>query len=219
MARVVPVVAAVRAALGPRALISVDTFSAAVARAAVGAGATMINDVSGGRADARMLSAAAELRVPIVLMAMRGDAATMGALAVYAPGAGGARGADAAEAAGVRAAVGAALAEAAAAAAAAGVPRWDVVLDPGLGFAKAPVHSFALLKGGAPLGGFPSLFGPSLKSFLGAATGREEPKARAWATAAAVTAAVAAGADFVRVHDVAAMADVARTADAIFRGP
>ncbi len=221
-ARVVPVIAAVRAALGARFPISVDTFYAAVARDAVGAGATMVNDVSGGEADAGMRAAVAELGVPFVVMHTRGDAAGMAARAVYAPaGADGRAAPAAAEAAAVADAVPRALLAAAAAAVAAGVPRWDVVLDPGLGFAKAPVHSFALLRRNAALAdsGFPLLFGPSRKGFLGAATGRDDPRARGPATAAAVAVAVAAGADFVRVHDVADMRDAARVADAVFRAP
>ena len=218
-----PAIKAIRSALGPRIVISVDTFSAAVARAAVGAGATMVNDVSGG-ADAAMLSTVAELGVPYVLMHTRGTPATMDSLAVYAgeSGSGSGRGSDAAEAAAVVADVRMALVSGAAQAIAAGIPRWDLLLDPGLGFAKAPVHNFALLRGGRGEGGgatasYPSFSGPSLKSFLTAAIGARQPKDRAWATAAAVTAAVAAGADFVRVHDVAAMSDTCKTADAIFR--
>ena len=102
-----------------------------------------------------------------------------------------------------------------------GVPRWSLVVDPGLGFSKRPVHSFALLgagaKGFAPAG-YPVLVGASRKGFLGAASGVEDPRERAWGTAAAVTASVGGGCDLVRVHDVAEMVQVCRVADAIYRG-
>lgn len=135
------------------------------------------------------------------------------------------------------------LAARAVAACAAGVPRWAVVLDPGLGFAKQAAHSFALLRpagrldergaaGGGELGlaGFPLLYGPSRKRFLGGVLRPREvggggdltpdlplPSQRVWATAAAVTAAIALGAEFVRVHDVPPMRDVVDVADAIYR--
>ena len=102
-----------------------------------------------------------------------------------------------------------------------GLPRWAVLLDPGLGFSKRPLHSFALLGcGRAALAppGYPILVGPSRKGFLGAATGKADPMQRSWGTAAAVTAAVAGGADIVRVHDCSEMVDVAKVADAIYRG-
>ena len=102
----------------------------------------------------------------------------------------------------------------------AGVRRWSIILDPGLGFAKQPAHSFALLRPTASLSDlrFPLLYGPSRKGFLGSVTGMAVPSARVWATAAAVTAAVAVGADIVRVHDVEEMRDVVAVADAIYRG-
>jgi 2-amino-4-hydroxy-6-hydroxymethyldihydropteridine diphosphokinase/dihydropteroate synthase len=173
-------------------------------------------------------------------MHMRGTPATMAGLAHYA--AAGAAGSGAppapepADGSAVVEEVVRALGERAAAAQAAGVPRWSLVLDPGLGFAKQPAHSYALLRPagklggpGSPLRGFPLMYGPSRKRFLGtvlpqeaqggaAAAGAAAAHGRAWATAAAVTAAVAVGADIVRVHDVAEAADVVRVADAVFRG-
>ena len=218
-ARVIPVIIAVRAAVGPKVAISIDTFFAAVARAAVQSGANMVNDISAGTMDGAMLATVAELGVPLILMHTRGTPSTMSSLAVYAPTADGSRGTDAAESAAVVREVSCALEAAAEAAIATGIPRWDIVLDPGLGFAKLPVHSFALLRPNEALTsmGFPLLFGPSRKGFLGVATGKEDPRARGHATAAAVTAAVAAGAAFVRVHDVAEMVDVVRVADAVTR--
>ena len=256
LARAVPVVAAVRAALGPSALISIDTFYASVAAAAVAAGANMVNDVTGGKGDAGMAPLLARLGVPYVCMHSRGiegpaggssssaRESPAGGSTVYSGGGGG--GADgsssssssssssgsaaatAAAAAGgdlepraVVREVGAWLSARAGALEAAGVPRWAVVVDPGLGFSKRPVHSFALLGASAAAlcsARYPVLVGASRKGFLGAATGVSDPRARAWGTAAAVTAAIASGADVVRVHDVAEMAQVCRVADAIYRG-
>ena len=103
------------------------------------------------------------------------------------------------------------------AAIAAGVARSRIVLDPGFGFAKRAEHSVAAL---ARLGefhalGFPILSGPSRKSFLQTGLGERPPSGRVWATAAAVTASVLAGAHIVRVHDVREMADVVRVADVL----
>jgi dihydropteroate synthase len=103
---------------------------------------------------------------------------------------------------------------------AAGVRRESVVLDPGLGFAKRPEHSYAALAALPALAalGCALLVGPSRKSFLNAAIGERAPDDRDMATAAAVAAAVLLGAHIVRVHNVPAMVDVARVADAIRRG-
>ena len=112
------------------------------------------------------------------------------------------------------------LAARAAAAIAAGVRRWSILLDPGLGFAKQPAHSYALLRPSGSLTGlcFPLLYAPSRKAFLGAVCGSAPPGERGWATAAAVAACVGVGADIVRVHDVRDMRDVVAVADAVWRG-
>jgi dihydropteroate synthase len=99
----------------------------------------------------------------------------------------------------------------------AGVAEDSIILDPGVGFAKKATHSIevlARLDAFAELGR-PILSGPSRKSFLKSAIGEREPSAREWATAAAVTSSVLAGAHIVRVHGVKAMVDVVRTADLI----
>ena len=260
MARAVPAIAAVRAALGPSALISVDTFYASVAEAAVAAGANMVNDVTGGRGDGAMPALMARLGVPYVCMHSRGGEGAgsvssaprespAGGSTVYstcAPqaaarvesgsGAGGssgsgsgscsgsgadAQGVDALEPSAVVREVCAWLSARACELEVGGVPRWSLVVDPGLGFSKRPVHSFALLgagKAGYAPAGYPVLMGASRKGFLGAASGVEDPRERAWGTAAAVTASVGGGCDLVRVHDVAEMVQVCRVADAIYRG-
>jgi dihydroneopterin aldolase / 2-amino-4-hydroxy-6-hydroxymethyldihydropteridine diphosphokinase / dihydropteroate synthase len=212
-ARVVAVVRGLRDA-GVRVPISVDTWRASVAAAALAAGASWINDISGGSRDPAMLPLMARAGVPLCLMHMRGNAATMTLPAAKQYD-------DNDVVAGVRHE----LEQRVAAALAAGVRRWNVVVDPGLGFAKTPTQSLELVRGlGAIVGGaagglarFPTLAGPSRKGFVGAVTDRPVGD-RAWGTAAACAALVAAGVDVLRVHDVLAMADVARMGDAIWRG-
>ena len=143
---------------------------------------------------------AAETGAALILMHTRGRSADMHERAVYGD---------------VVAEVSAELEQAMARAAAAGVRREAIVLDPGFGFAKRAEQSLELL---ARLGALaalerPILSGPSRKSFLKAVIGERPPADRDWATAAAVTASVLAGAHIVRVHNVAAMADVVRIAD------
>lgn len=216
ISRVVPLIAALRAA-GISTPISVDTFRPDVARAAVAAGATIINDVLGGSVPG-MLAAMAELDVPVVLMHSRGGPEAMGGeMREYE---------DGDVVAGVRNELGERVQQALDA----GVKRWNIILDPGIGFAKTGEDNVVLLRNlpaalgkGARgdedgfLGQFPSLVGLSRKRFLGTLTGRKDPKDRESATAAAVMASIAGGADIVRVHGAGMGADVVRVADAIYR--
>lgn len=210
--RVVPLVEALRAD-GLELPISVDTSSAAVARAAVLAGADLVNDVSAGAADADMLRTLAELGVPAALMHMRGDPRTMGGLASYGGESGGVVDAVVDE-------LGARLA----AARAAGVPSFDLIADPGIGFAKTLEHNVGLLRAlpelRERLGGLPLLLGASRKRFIGALLGDEEggPGAREWGTAA-VTATSVPAVDIHRVHAVAPCRQVLAVADALRRPP
>ncbi|GAA96173.1 hypothetical protein E5Q_02837 [Mixia osmundae IAM 14324] len=180
--RVIPVITAIRSA-HPKTLISIDTFRANVAKAAVHAGANWINDVSGGTLDAAMLSTAAQLGVPIVLMHMRGTPSTMSKLTDY--------GDD------VMAGVCTELAANVSRALQAGVLRWNIILDPGIGFAKDLAGNLAILRelprlheaqlpDGSRLGSIEILVGVSRKKFLGTLTHRDEPKERVHATAAAM---------------------------------
>jgi 2-amino-4-hydroxy-6-hydroxymethyldihydropteridine diphosphokinase/dihydropteroate synthase len=193
-------------------LISVDTYRAKVAEAAVAAGADIVNDVSGGAMDPEMLPTVARLGATICLMHMRGTPATMNELAEYPDEKGGLIGG-----------IGRELVGRVAAAEEAGIRRWRVVLDPGLGFAKLGPQNVRVLRGleelrGWPgLGGMPWLVGSSRKSFIGRVTGVPTPRERIWGTAATVAAAVQGGADVVRVHDVREMAQVVAMADAIWR--
>ncbi|CDR99276.1 related to multifunctional folic acid synthesis protein [Sporisorium scitamineum] len=260
--RVVSVIKAIRDA-GISTPISVDTFRASVAEAALIAGADMINDVSGGEREPAILEVAKKWKCPYILMHMRGDSKTMNGLVTY-------EGGDVV--AGVRAELEVRLDRALRA----GVRRWNIVLDPGIGFAKDSAGNLSLLrdlsrltlaesvaksskgrgvaysgaatpaldrsaldsissglsaaaKGNSDsiqdsitrpccsLVSFPTLVGVSRKKLLGNITGKQDPKERVYATAAACTAAIAAGADILRVHDVEQIRDVAVTSDAIYR--
>lgn len=204
--RVVPVVKAIRER-GLDVTISVDTRKAAVAQAAVEAGADWINDVSGGEFDPEMLPTIAALGVPCVLMHMRGTPETMKSLAKYDDV--------------VREVVEELLARRAAGAAA-GIAAWNLMLDPGLGFAKTGAHNLSLLKACGDmvdcLQPSPVLIGASRKRFLGEILGEPDAKRRVFGTAATTAAAVVGRADIVRVHDVRAMAQTAKVSDHIFRG-
>ncbi len=197
--RVVPVIARLRAG-GFSLPISVDTSKPEVARAALDAGADLVNDVQGLSAPG-MAELVAERNVPAVLMHMRGTPADMATRAIYG---------DVVEE------VAAELEQALERAERAGVPRGNVVLDPGVGFAKTAEQSLALLAGLGRLRklGCPLLVGPSRKSFIGALTGAGVAE-RLSGTLAAVAACVLAGAEFVRVHDVAAARQAALVAAAI----
>jgi 2-amino-4-hydroxy-6-hydroxymethyldihydropteridine diphosphokinase/dihydropteroate synthase len=189
--------------------ISVDTYRASVARAAISAGADIVNDVSAGTLDPEMLTTVASLGCSIVLMHMRGTPETMNSLTDYSSHKGGLLPTLAHE-----------LAARVAAAQDAGIRRWRILLDPGIGFAKTQEQNLELLRRGVNsdlLRGLPWVWGSSRKSFVGRITGVKEPSERAWGTAATVAAAVKAGADVVRVHDVKEMAQVCKMADAIWR--
>jgi dihydropteroate synthase len=203
--RISPVIAELAAA---GAVVSVDTMRARVAEVALGAGARMINDVSGGLADPGMPRLAAEAGVPYVVTHWRGYGRDMQERAVYDD---------------VVREVGAELRRRVDEVIAAGVDRSAIIVDPGIGFAKLPGHNWALLTSIgeiARLGGdrpFPVLVGASRKSFLGSLLrqpdGEPRPAAeRDGATAAVSALAAAAGAWCVRVHAVAANADAVRVA-------
>jgi dihydropteroate synthase len=201
--RVMPVVAGLAGRL--RVPISIDTSKSGVARAALAAGASIVNDVSGLRADPQLARAVADARAALVVMHSRGRPETMAAEAVY----GDVIGELVDE---MRASVGVATA--------AGVPLQRIVVDPGIGFAKRAAHSYGVLARLPELAAAldrPLLVGASRKSFLRDASGGRRADDRDWATAAAVAAAVLSGAHIVRVHAVAQMAQVVRVAEEIRR--
>jgi dihydropteroate synthase len=201
-ARAIPVVEAVARQVSVP--VSIDTSKASVAAAALDAGASIVNDVSALQFDADMGPLVASHRAAVVLMHMRGRPRDMQQHAQYRS---------------VVADVAGELAARVDAAGRAGIAREAIILDPGIGFAKRAEHSATLLArlDATPLTrlGRPWLVGPSRKSFLTAAVGDVPPQERDWATAAAVTAAVLAGAHIVRVHRVAEMVQVVRVADMI----
>lgn len=201
--RVVPVIQAVRSRSSLP--ISIDTYRAGVAAAALEAGADFVNDVTGGTADPEMLPLIGERQVPAMLMHMRGTPKTMQSLTQYDDLVG---------------EIAQTLEQHVKAAIACGVTGDRLILDPGIGFAKTYGQNLELLRELPRLRelGYPLLVGVSRKSFIGKILDRPQPKERVWGTAAACTAAISRGADILRVHDVAEMADVARVSDAIFRG-
>ena len=201
--RLLPALRAIRAA-HPRAILSVDTFHAAVADAALNAGADWINDVRAASTlrDPAMLPLIARSGCPYVLMHNRGSSSAMDALAVY--------GDVVAE---VRSELEAATAEALAA----GVKAGQILWDPGLGFAKTTEQNLALLRDLPELAaaGYPLLVGPSRKRFIGAVLEEPRPRARLWGTASVCALAVSGGATVLRVHDVGPIVQVVRMARAI----
>ena len=205
ISRVLPVVRALLADTsegGSSAIISVDTIHAATAEAAIDAGAHIVNDVSGGLADPAMHGLIARTGVVYVCQHWRGDPETMDRLTDY-PG-------------GVVAGVEAELRERLAELDAAGVDRSQVVLDPGLGFAKTHAQSWELLAATSRLIadlGRPLLVGSSRKRFLAqAAEAEATPVQRDAVTAATTALAAASGAWAVRVHEVPANRAAVRTA-------
>ena len=184
------------------ALISVDTTRATVARAAVEACANLVNDISGGLDDEQMLPTIARLGVPVILMHMRGQPATMQSMASYAD---------------VLADVRRHLMERLTAARAAGVDFDRVLLDPGIGFAKTADHNLELMRrlGELTSLGRPLVLGTSRKKFIGTITGEDQPSNRLFGTAATVGWCVANGASIVRVHDVSPMVKVVKMVRAI----
>ena len=203
LARILPVLRGLAGRL--RVPVSVDTYKADVARAALDAGASMVNDVSGLRYDPALAVVAADRGAALILMHTRGRSNKMYTEAVYED---------------LLGEVGAELGESVATAVRLGVPVEQIIVDPGIGFAKRPAHSYGVLAGLQAFSSLldrPVLVGPSRKSFMSDAVGDRPPPARDWGTAAAVTAAVLAGAHIVRVHAVAEMVQVVRVAEGIRR--
>jgi dihydropteroate synthase len=199
-ARVLPVIEGLRAALPPSVRISIDTYKAGTARAAVAAGASVINDVSGGRLDPDIVGVAAETGAGIVLGHLRGAPATMMDEVAFRD---------------VVDEVGTELAARLSVARAAGC--YETWVDPGLGFGKRLEHNLALLHALPALHArldVPVMVGVSRKAFIGQLTGKPAGE-RLFGTAAALTVAVMGGAAAVRVHDVAEMRDVVRVAEAM----
>ena len=205
LARLLPCLEGIRAA-HPQVIISVDTFLAPVARAALEAGADWINDVSGGRRDPAMLPLVADAGCPYVLMHSRGDSRTMDDCTDY-----GDQGVVAGVLQELRLSTDRALQ--------AGLSRDQLIWDPGLGFAKTNQQNLALIQQLEDLqqDGIPLLLGPSRKRFIGEVLDQPRAKARIWGTAAVCARAVDAGVHVVRVHDVGPISQVVTMAAAVTR--
>ena len=182
--------------------ISIDTYNIEVAIAALEAGAAMINDIT-ALSDDRMGELAAEYEVPVVLMHMQGTPATMQAEPKYDN---------------VVDEVMEFLLSRAAKTVNLGIPPGRIFIDPGIGFGKTLEHNLLLLRNLEKFvaSEFHVLVGASRKSFIGTITGRKNPADRIFGTAATVALCVAAGVSIVRVHDVAEMIDVVKTANSVF---
>jgi dihydropteroate synthase len=202
IARVVPVVE--RLVKEVDVPISVDTRKPDVARAALDAGASIVNDISAGAAPG-MFEVVRNTNAGMVLMHMQGEPETMQRDPSY--------GDVVAEVAGF-------LRRRLEVAISAGIDRDRLCVDPGIGFGKNLQHNLSLLRSLPTFRGLgvPLLVGPSRKGFLGELTGVEDPRERVGGTAAAVAWCAARGADLVRVHDVKEIVSVVRVIDAIVRG-
>lgn len=202
--RLLPVLDGLRGKL--KIPISVDTQKAAVAEIALGAGAQILNDVSGLRNDPRLAKVAAQYGAPLILMHMRGNPRTMQKRPFARD---------------VLKDVVSGLRQSIAVARKAGIAKSQIVIDPGIGFGKSFAQNYELLAKLPELAklGFPIAVGTSRKGFLGATFAKNgkpsPPDQRLWATAATVAASILNGAHIVRVHDVAEMARVARVSDCL----
>jgi dihydropteroate synthase len=199
-----PVLQALRGRL--KIPISVDTQKASVAEIALGAGAQILNDISGLKNDSRLADVAAKFRAPLILMHMRGRPRTMQ------------KGPFAKD---VMKDVTRGLRDAITTARRAGVTKSQIILDPGIGFGKSFAQNYELLGKLPQLAqlGYPLLVGTSRKGFLGTTLAHDgkpaPPEERIWGTAATVTASILNGAHIVRVHDVPEMVQVARITDCL----
>lgn len=196
VARVVPVVRELAARL--EVPVSVDTRKAAVARAALGAGAVIVNDIWGLRRDPAMAAVVAEAGAAVVVMHNQAEPDYADVVEEVCAG----------------------LHECLAIAEAAGIERERIIVDPGLGFGKTPAHNLELLRRLGELRSLdrPLLVGPSRKSTIGVLLGGAPPERRLEGTLALCVLAAAHGADLVRVHDVAEVTRALRVADAVLRG-
>lgn len=196
MRRVLPVIEALQSKI----VMSIDTTRSAVAQSAISAGAMIINDISAGIYDDEMLATAAKLNCPYVAMHTRGNSKTMNTLDHYHD---------------VVAEVKGELNLRIEAAIAAGIDKSNLILDPGLGFAKAAEQNWEILNNLESISelGFPLLIGASRKRFLGALIGSDSPDDREYASVALTTLLAKRGVWGVRVHGVKANVDAVRVAE------
>ncbi len=211
MRRVLPVIRAIIAEV-PQALVSIDTYKASVAEAALRSGARLVNDVWGLRADPELASVAARANAPVILMHNRSNPASVEVREQLGNAYIGSEYQDLIED------VKRELMDSVAIARRAGIPDEHIILDPGIGFGKTVEQNLELIRRLDEIRalGFPVLLGPSRKSFIGY-TLNLPPDQRLEGTAAAVAVGITRGADIIRVHDVEAMVRVAKMTDAIVR--
>jgi dihydropteroate synthase len=183
--------------------VSIDTTNYEVAKAALDAGANIINDIT-ALADERMGQLAAERKAPVILMHMQGTPRTMQVKPKYKD---------------VVGEVLKSLLDRAKQARKFGIPKERIFIDPGIGFGKTVEHNLKLLANIDEFvkTGFRVLVGPSRKRFIGQLTGKENPSDRTFGTAAAVALCASAGVSIIRVHDVAKMLDVVKITNAIIK--
>jgi len=225
--RVIPVIRQIREE-GSDIPISIDTRHAVVARAAIEAGADIVNDVSGGTHDPEMLSCVASLGVPMIIMHMRGNPKTMQSLTNYSTTMDSSIGSATDNESEVVSVVARELMQRSAAAEAAGIPRWLQVVDPGIGFAKDLDGNLKLMKGVETLrrscAKLPFLYGPSRKGFIGKITGETDPEERDYGTIAACLASIKQSSsdngknedcNILRVHNVKAVKQAVQVYEAI----
>jgi dihydropteroate synthase len=200
--RVLPILEVLRSEISVP--ISVDTTRASVAKAAIEAGADIINDISGGTFDLEMLPTVASFNVPIVLMHIKGTPQTMQQMTDYQD---------------LMGEISSFLTQQILAATSVGINHNKIIIDPGIGFAKNFPQNLEILRQLRQLTALncPILVGASRKSFIGHILNQPDPQARIWGTAAACCTAIAHGADILRVHDVSEMRDVSLVADALWR--
>lgn len=203
--RTIPVIQALRQQFF-ETVISIDTTRAEVAKRAIAAGADIVNDISGATFDEQMLFVVAATKTPIILMHMRGTPETMQGLTDYAD---------------LIADLKSFFKNRIIAARKLGIDHAQIILDPGIGFAKTAAQNYDLLRHLQDFRelGYPLLVGASRKSFIGHVLDEKDPQKRVWGTAAACAGAIAYGADILRVHDVPEMIDVCKVSDAIWRSP
>ena len=211
MERVIPVIRALSAEF-PGALISIDTYKAEVAEAALKAGAHIVNDVWGLRADPELGSVAAKHNAPVILMHNRSNPATVEVREQLGNAYIGAEYDDLLED------VKRELMDSVRLAEQAGIESDRIILDPGIGFGKTVEHNLELIRRLDEIRalGYPVLLGPSRKSFIGFTLDLPADQ-RVEGTAATVSVGITRGADIIRVHDVEHMVRAARMTDAIVR--
>ncbi|MBK8619669.1 MAG: dihydropteroate synthase [Anaerolineales bacterium] len=211
MERVVPIIRAIHENF-PEAIISIDTYKAQVAEEAIKAGAHMINDVWGLRADDGLALVAAKYKTPVILMHNRSNPASVEVREKFGNAYVGAEYQD------LLADVKRELMNSVVIAQNAGIAESHIVLDPGVGFGKTREHNLELIDrlGEIREMGYPVLLGTSRKSFIGFTLDLPADQ-RVEGTAATVAVGIARGADMIRVHDVKEMARVAKMTDAIVR--